>query len=129
MSSENGKVPAALHPRVRPPRKRPPIPAAQREERRIRAQEKNTRINEVLEGFLTEANAVAAKMSTEFGLTHRHCLDMLFQGGVKMQQERTNPSAWAAFLSQKASETMSGSYYFLSYLNPFSHAKSSPRGW
>jgi hypothetical protein len=110
MSSESRRIPAALHPRVRPPRPRAPLPSSEREERQIRAQQRNIRINAILEGFLAEANSVAARMSTEFGFNHRQSLDLLFQGGVKMQQERNNPSAWSAFLSQKAIEAISGSY-------------------
>jgi hypothetical protein len=119
MSSESRRIPAALHPRIRPPRPRAPLPSSEREERQVRAQERNIRINAVLEGFLAEANSVAAKMSNEFGLNHRQSLDLLFQGGVKMQHERNNPSAWSAFLSQKAIEAISGSYYCPSYLFSF----------
>jgi hypothetical protein len=119
MSSAKGKIPAVLRPRIHPPRKRLPIPADEREARLIRSQEKNNRINDILEGFLAEVNSVAAKMSNEFGLSHRQSLDLLFQGGVKMQQERNNPSAWTAFLSQKAGEANSSSYIPLSYLLSF----------
>jgi hypothetical protein len=112
MSSLLGKIPAALHPRVRSleaPRKNAPVPSSQREERLLRSQDRNERINDIISGFLTEINNVAARMSTEFALSHRHCLDLLFQGGVKMQQERNNASSWTAYLSEKAAIGISDS--------------------
>jgi hypothetical protein len=72
MSSSLGKIPAALHPRIcslEAPRKNAPIPSSQHEERLLRAQDRNERINVIIGGFLAEINSVAAKMSSEFELT------------------------------------------------------------
>jgi hypothetical protein len=121
MSSLLGKIPAALHPRVRSleaPRNNAPIPSSQREERLLCSQDRNERINNIISGFLAEINNVAARMSSEFALSHRHCLDLLFQGGVKMQQERNNASSWTAYLSEKAATGISD-FTILNFLFSF----------
>jgi hypothetical protein len=110
MSSLLGKIPAALHPRVHSleaPCKNAPIPSSQREECLLRSQDRNERINDIISGFLTEINNVAARISTKFALSHRHCLNLLFQDGVKMQQEHNNASSWTVYLSKKAATGIS----------------------
>jgi hypothetical protein len=107
MSSAKGKISAVLHLCVHPPQKCLPISSNEHEVHLICFQEINSQINDILEGFLAKVNSVAAKMSNKFGLSHHQALDLLFQSGIKMQQECNNPSAWTAFLSQKASEATS----------------------
>jgi hypothetical protein len=106
MSLLHGRVPSVLHARQRSARRATPTPLApgDKQERRRQAQEKNLRLNTIIKGWITETDELAARMADEFGLSHRQCLDLLYQSGVKSQHERVNPSAWNAFLCIKAAE-------------------------
>jgi hypothetical protein len=112
--SKSNKIPAALRPRRRLLQKRMPIPPVRRAECQQRIRDKNRRIHAVLNGWLSESHSVASRMSEEFKMPFCQCLDLMFQAGVKMKQERTQTNAWNAFLSQKLQDAAAGQFNYFS---------------
>jgi hypothetical protein len=105
-------LPAAHAPRLRDPRPTcAPVPADQRLQRELRADDLNERKSAHIKAWLPDTNARAQRMAEEFNITHRRALDLLHCAGMRMVHAR-NGNAWNAFLALKNLE-LKGKFFLL----------------
>lgn len=87
-----------------PPVKRPPVPAEQRKEQKERHDQRQQEIDTAVAEWFSYTLGKAEELGQRFNKKPRYFMDLFFQGGVRMVQQRSKTNAYNAFKSTKAGE-------------------------